>query len=841
MKNINNAIFAVAAVLTFAAFAEEAYVPSSIAWLIGKDDASKGMSPQGLPGAGCWQIDGASAPLAVGVVAGQDYGYSDNRYQGADTYKLRIPQSVETFEGNSLSVGDAANSGQLILRCGDSGVVDELTFANQGLFFNNGSLHCNSSGSQNLHGKITVNSAVESPFGIYFIKNGSGLKITGTVSAGSENGLYVHSLPSAAWPGDSTQKDFVCRFAEGSLSSFCGSLICGPVAWEDRETKANYFKTTSYRKPPYSATISSDTCEMPGSIRLYPGGNLAAESASTVFSVANLETVYEWGTNVLVVAVSADAKKCSLVKVTGSLALAAPLRIRLAGLENFSVDAATNSVSKLAVFKAPANVALDESDFLLEHAELDPYLPRLPDYRIEVADDEDGLSTVWIVRERPVVWSINSDNGQWKSMFTKADNWSDGAIPSDTRDYLVSSGHTIRTPETTATDPQVFEGNSLSMQSNAVFSACARVTRIDDLRTFGYCRLNGLNQGDSTASANIIEGPLLSWKLQGRIKVDSDETNEKDALHIQCYQSRMWIIESEISGRGRIYVDFTSRSNDSNPKRIWTVLSGLNTNFYGTISVKNSSANFANRLGTHLLIYDARNLGGPLEKWTYNALDLGDCSALHPLSSMTLDDASRGIFVSSGRAFFTVTNDVVFTCKERITYNGILIKDGPGELALGGPAPYFDADGDTGPTAGKNVLDVLEGVLRPLSANAFAGVNLTITNGATLAFNVPASNDDGDIGQYGIRNSGVNTPMTVPSSGITVAIEDPDGLLASKVRARVPICTVKESAKNNLNGKIFVGKSPSPSFAASGEWSKNSDGTWTFAAVLRRGLVISIR
>ena len=837
MKRIIESIFVCMAVLAFTAFAEDVYTPTDIAWLIKKDDGSNGPDPQQLPGVGCWKKDNTDSALTFPEFRNtQDYGYRDKDITGS--YNLRIPQVLKTFVGKSLSIGDANNSGTVIFRTGGAGNVDEITFDNYGLFLNKGILYSYSEGSLLLHGNVTVNSPVNNPFVISFTKKGgSELTFTGSVSAGAESGLYLHSVLAYA-AGDHSQTHFVCRFAENSLSKFKGSLICCPVAWKNKDDQSKYSQTFSFCKPPYFATVSSGSSEMPGKLILYPGANLAAESSSTVFSVANLETVYDWGTNVLVVAMADDAKSCSLVKVTSSISLASPLRIRLAGLENFSVDAATNFVSKLAVFKAPANVALDESDFLLEHAELDPYLPRLPDYRIEVADDEDGLSTVWIVRERPVVWSIDSDNGQWKSMFTKADNWSDGAIPSDTRDYLVSSGHTIRTPETTATDPQVFEGNSLSMQSNAVFSACARVTRIDDLRTFGYCRLNGLNQGDSTASANIIEGPLLSWKLQGRIKVDSDETNEKDALHIQCYQSRMWIVESEISGRGRIYVDYTYRSDDSNPKRTWTVLSGLNTNFYGTISVKNSSANFANRLGTHLLIYDARNLGGPLEKWTYNALDLGDCSALHPLSSMTLDDASRGIFVSSGRAFFTVKNDVVFTCKERITYNGILIKDGPGELALGGPAPFFDADGDTGPTAGKNVLDLYEGTLRPISATALTGVNLTITNGASLVFNVPASNDDGDIGQYGILNKNVNTPMTIPSTGYVVKIEDPAGILEKNGSAVVPICTVKSSAKTALDGKLKVGN---PALAKS-EWKENADGSWTYVAYLvRRGTVICIR
>ncbi|MBE6397109.1 MAG: hypothetical protein E7046_08910 [Lentisphaerae bacterium] len=846
MKRIISSIVVCMAIFVFTAFAEDAYTPTDIAWLVKKSGDSKGTNPTALPGAGCWQIDGANAPLETDVVREQAYGYSETRYKGGDAYKLRMPQSIETFVGKSFSVGDLnvadtkENSSQIIFRTGTAGSVDELTFANHGLILNRGSMYCAQDGSLILHGKVTVNSPAETPFSVYFYKNRSELKFTGLVSSGIENGLYIHSLPSAQYPGDSSQTNFICRFAEGSLSSFYGSLICGPVAWVDKDDKSDYYKSNStYRKPPYYATISSGTSEMPGKLILYPGANLAAESSSTIFSVAKLQSVHDWGTNTLVVTMADDAKSCSLVRVTESLSLVSPLRIRLAGLEKFSADVATNAASRLAVFKAPADVTLNEADFILERTELNPYVPYLPDYRIEISNDTDGLSTVWIVA-RPVVWSLSGDDKQYNSLFNESRKqyWSNNGILSSANDYLMSPGHQIRTPAKSVSEPiQVFGGNSLSMSSNTMFTACAHTTRIEDFRIFSYCRLTGLANGNP--SNDLIDGPVGSWKLQGKLWLDGSESNEKDTLHIQNYQSAMWIVESEISGRGRIYVDNASQSGNSNAKLAWTAILGLNTNFYGKILVKNADASFANKIGTHLLISDARNLGGTMPQWTYDALNLGNCSALHPLADLTLEDSTRGIFVSSDRAFFTVKKDVVFTCKERITYKGVLIKDGPGELALGGPQPYFDGDGDTGPTAGKNVLDLYEGTLRPVSATAFTGINLTITNGATLVFSVPASNDDGDIGQYGILNKNVNTPMTIPASGYAVKIEDPNKVLERQSSARVPICTVKASAKTDLEGKLTVRRTPS---LVGAEWIENEDGSWTYVAeVARRGMIIRIR
>ena len=836
MKRIISSIFACMVVFAFTAFAEDAYTPTDIAWLVKKSTGSTGYGPTALPGAGCWQIDGADSPLETGVVSGQNYGYRDT--YTTDSYKLRIPQALDVFEGNSLSIGDNNYPGTMIFRSGDAGNVDEVTFANHGLFLNNGHMQCYYNGSQIVHGKVTVTANSQKPFLVCFTKTGSELKLTGSVSAAQDCELYLFSVVDTKG-GDQSQTHFISRFADGVLSKFYGTLSCSAVSWEVRENKSKYFQAYNYCKPPYYATLSSGNCEMPGTVQLYPGANLAAESSSTVFSVANFKTMLDWGTNVLVVAISDDAKSCSLVKVTKTLSLASPLRIRLAGIENFSADTATNAAHRLAVFKAPTGVTLNPEDFILERTEQNPYVPYLPDYRIEISNDTDGLSTVWIVA-RPVVWSLAGDNAQYNSLFNenRKQYWSNDDTLSKANDYLMSPGHQIRTPAKSITEPiQVFGGNSLSMSSNAMFTACAHTTRIDDFRIFSYCRLTGLANGNP--SNGYIDGPVSCWRLQGKMWVDGSEVNEKDTLHIQSYPSGMWIIDSEISGRGCIYIDNASQSGNNNPKLASTAILGLNTNFYGKITVKNANASFANKIGTHLLISDSRNLGAPMSKWTYDALNLANCSALHPLADLTLEDSSRGIFVSSDRAFFTVKKGVVFTCKERITYKGVLIKDGKGELALGGPQPYFDGDGDTGPTAGKNVLDLYEGTLRPVSATAFTGINLTITNGATLVFSVPALNNDGDIGQYGILNKSVNTPMTIPASGYAVKIEDPNKVLERQSSARVPICTVKASAKTALEGKLTVRRTPS---LVGAEWIENEDGSWTYVAeVARRGIIIRVR
>jgi hypothetical protein len=81
--------------------------------------------------------------------------------------------------------------------------------------------------------------------------------------------------------------------------------------------------------------------------------------------------------------------------------------------------------------------------------------------------------------------------------------------------------------------------------------------------------------------------------------------------------------------------------------------------------------------------------------------------------------------------------------------------------------------------------------------------------------------------------------MTIPASGYAVKIEDPNKVLERQSSARVPICTVKASAKTALEGKLTVRRTPS---LVGAEWIENEDGSWTYVAeVARRGIIIRVR
>ena len=828
MKNTVKTVVVGMAFMSFAALASS-YVPDNVAWL--KASNSDPLNPTSWPGAGWWRLDGASAPLDVDENAGQDYGVK------GFTFRPKIGEA--TFPGKSLTIGalDYSSSGTLLFRTANG---CDTTFANEGLFLYAGAVQSWNPGMQIVRGKVTVRSDKTAPVKICFTDKGGSLAFCSPVESISDKGIYLHSLTASST--SMNQTNFVCRFLGNALSAYNGSIDCCPVAYEYRNavswyTKADY--NTTGLKPPYFVTFQSDSGTMPGTLTLYPNAIIAGETSATDFSVGTLASVSlnGYGTNFLSVALASDGSKCSIFRVTGTLDLQSPMAVRLSPDNAIDYFMATNAAAamRLPILKAPASVVLDPAKFFMERDDAFTYLPR---YELEIANDSaDGLSTLWLVR-RSVAWSLSNDG--WKQTSFERDNWTDGGVASvavSEKDYLAL--HNLRTVDSSDMTLRVFPGNSLTL-GNSTLGLYAPNVRIDDLRV-----VNGTinNTTSGRAEYNFMEEiKNKSWVLDGRIRLSDSST-----LTLACYNSKGLRINSEISGGGIIDVRNENRNEDSSfPLQAYVGLFGTNENFRGRVTLtRTASTTLDQRLGSNLAIRDPRNLGGPLSKWTYNALTLGTCCGLYPLATLTLDDETRGIYVNATWAFFAITNDVVFTCKERITYKGVLIKDGKGELALGGPQPYFEMDGGATPQSGKNVLDVWEGTLRPVSAAAFQGLALVVTNAAaTLAMDIPVSNTDEDIGQYGMLNTVWDAPLTVPAGGLTVQLRDSNGVFAAKGGTiRVPICTVNATARAALDGKLFARAQTDALVVSSTEWTDNGDGSFTFAANVRRniGFVLTFR
>ena len=841
MKHSTASLLAGYTLAMFIAPHATAYTPSNIAWLTANNSSGNPTS-----WVGTWQLEGTADNITE-IVATQDYGVKNK-------IAFRPKIGTATFEGKSLTIGalDQSSSGQLILRTGSN---CDTTFANEGLFLYSGEMQSWNAGSQIIRGKVTVRAPAGAPFPIAFTASGASLSFACPVMGDATSGIYVHSLLSSS--SSQTQTNFVCRFLNDALSAFSGEMTFCPVAINVKNNPTSYTREyNSNCKPPFFATFKTDSGTMPGTLTLYPNAIVSPEAATTDFSVAALNVVaLDWSTNYLDVAISADASSCSILRVTSSLSISTPVivhpKIDVVAANTGKYDygdlhlfAATNAAAatRLAVLKAPTGTVLDPALFSLDYGAL----PHLPLYELEAANDPaDGLSTLWLVR-KPAVWSTGSDAYQ-KSCFTRAEAWSDGLAPTSAKDYIAT--HAMRTPFVSNVDDlgeRVFPGASLTVLSNVTVSACCTVQRFDDLRIFNRGVLANLSNGST--SRNLVTSPVApigTCVLNGRISIDTpiETAPTKTAATIQSYPGKAWTVNAEISGSGTLYLQGgTAQSGNNNPRNGWFAILGLNTNYFGTIHVHNDAGGFGNDLRTNLLINDPRNLGAPLPSWRQNALVLDVNCALRPLVSLSLESDNRGISMAGSRTFITVDDGLTLTCKKRINYSALVVKDGAGELALGGVSPVFG--GSATPTAGKNVLDVREGTLCPVSAEAFQGLAVVITNGATLAVNVPASNTDGGIGQYGMLDTAWNTPLTVPDSGLTVQIRDPDGVLASSPRPRyVPVCTVNAAGRASLEGKLRVSSSAisSSGLSVDAVWIDNEDDTYTFAAFFRSGTTVLIR
>ena len=166
-------------------------------------------------------------------------------------------------------------------------------------------------------------------------------------------------------------------------------------------------------------------------------------------------------------------------------------------------------------------------------------------------------------------------------------------------------------------------------------------------------------------------------------------------------------------------------------------------------------------------------LGGPLDTFMFDALELNLFGCLKPLASMTLDTANRGIFVNwFGRML--VESNLVFHVNERLTMGGTLEKMGAGTLWLGASAaPKFTGAQQVDPPSaagadGTNVVRVLEGALGATTTNAVDGLALFFAEGGKLAVDAAATDD---VAAYGLYNK--KGTVTFDGANLGIAVTPP--------------------------------------------------------------------
>ena len=158
--------------------------------------------------------------------------------------------------------------------------------------------------------------------------------------------------------------------------------------------------------------------------------------------------------------------------------------------------------------------------------------------------------------------------------------------------------------------------------------------------------------------------------------------------------------------------------------------SGDNSAYVGKITVTDNYTAYpedAEHKGLRLIFNEAKNLGGALESFTYDALKIDRYARLCPTQDVVLATANRGIYVTTGGV--SVASGVTLTLKQPLRVNGLLFKHGAGTLALGGTVSF----GAKGTSVGtRNELFVREGFVEALADDAVAGFKTVFADGAGI-------------------------------------------------------------------------------------------------------------
>ena len=455
-------------------------------------------------------------------------------------------------------------------------------------------------------------------------------------------------------------------------------------------------------------------------------------------------------------------------------------------------------------------------------------LPRFKDMVCRA--EASGTSKMIYVRYHDdVSWTMNTKNEQtgWGvCAFNPANTlyWKDGSMPeTDSEGTMLASAAIELSPEVS--------GGGFSYPG---------LTMILNNTMFLYASYLEVSNFIAVANSTIFvhRGPSTKH-LRGKFSVLSGDK----PVVIRNYTGSTFYLDAEMVGDGTL--DLRSDPN-ANPKSYYHI-TGTNENFHGKIAMGNTFVNTysgnsypypdpSKAWYATVYIGDGRNLGGSyLGEDSYDALTIGSWTKLKlesSVSSVTLDEPTRGMFVTRECAQIDLAGNQTLTIKSPITYGGKLLKLGGGCLALGGAARFIDGDPATEPQEGTNRLVVSSGTLKLLTTNAVDGVQIELDPAASLAVDANSAADG--MAEFGFVNTRWSTPFVTGGNPIRVKVCG----LANGEEAVVPICTVTSTVAQDLS----FGLARVPGCRGSITTRANSDGTVTFVAnVEPTGIIMLIR
>lgn len=672
---------------------------------------------------------GTTGAVGVALSASDDFIVCGGKYlRSGRKANYDGGSGIMNFGGNSLQLGDANTEGSFWL---DS--FTTARFERGGLILKKGDLRFttyNDAGAPwSIEGLVTVQASASTPFRFYM----DDIKIsnkTATVSAAlvgtSGTGIRIGKGTSA----QTTQATVVFS----NPSGYKGSVVVG------NGKCANDGEIWGC-KALFGAMSGADA------ITVESGGCFGVKDADTEISAANVSL--ESGARLQV-----DVRG-AMVKATTSLTVAAGTQICIG-----NTFIGTEPIIRWPILQGPANSAFSEASFevvRLNSCEND-------DVGLEVViDDVAGTKTLYVsmTSMKPVVSQVLSlpyegakekvYNNVSNTSMTNRSSWSDGELPHSWADYYTTNS--LRTP-VTPESRFTFPGDSLTLDTGANFAIFSNGLEVPRLKLMGTSQILA-GQGSlpyivATGGIEVVGSPkLASW------------------------DSRRITLASEMTGTGDIRCLGITGSSSA-PQGIYA-FEGLNTNFFGTISVSQSIKNDSYR--PMLYLFDGRNLGGRLPEFNPRALSLTSracvCVTNEDRAVVMAGDVNRGVYINVCGGFYPRQESSVLEVRQPILLNGKLQLEGPGRTVLAGEMTFEAADKTVSdlPRANSNLVDVAaNATLVAANPGCLDGCAVTLNAGSKLVLRVDAT--DADLTRYGVRLAKTGSSLALDGSfGGTLPLE----------------------------------------------------------------------
>lgn len=755
---------------------------------------------------------------------------SGKQMYGPSTGTLNDPY-VYTFEGDQLVVQGTfwplgPNYSQNIL------TVEDCILLGGGKFSNGGTRPF-------LYGKCTVlESSASKPFQItsgMTTAKGQWVAEFGADLYGDSGQVIQFVNTSAAgttWYQEyalvGSQENYLGSYDIGSrLAVQIGGYVPGSIVVRSGGTYRTWFYHGHSPETKEHYDVFSDPTV--GSLTVENGGILEV-SATNVLTVANL--TLKAGANISIK--SATGTNGQIV-VTGRLTVEGPVNVSLSRSYNTEIGVPPRySFIRLA---PGASGTLRPEDFVLPAPTISDAVGTLPHIYYQAEEGEDGAVRL-VEGRREIVKLLRAEEIDEKaySALICASNkkdlayWSDGREPHAGADYLATTGYGINIPQ--GTGILAFGGESLTLSGGANIQS-------GNAKGLTGLSFKELSFGTGTPYLQIWSGKSNYAHGLSGMCVTGGVFSVCGTIRLTPYGNFLLDVKSDLAGSGMVYARGLESAGNDGP-RSNVEFSGNNTNWTGKLLVTlvdntrdRPSSQWGNTVpneGVYTTFYasDGKNLGGPMEGFTYDGITVNQLCKFAVTGDVVLDQANRGLFVER-MARFQVDEGKTFTVANPFTLRGLLRKEGDGVLALGGKLRFAkdnDLGNDPAPEAGTNLVVVKAGGLRVDSAVAADGAAITFEAGSYLVANIGAT------AETALRSVREGSALASEAAGEKIPVR----LKGEVVEGTTVLCTSKDA---NLKFAVSRPKSFSANVTRS---EADEDGVYTYTLTLEHaGVLIMVR